>query len=127
MDFGRGELRLALLRFSATIRDPIRASYVNRIALIAAIGAGLVALPSCAAAQYFGYHATPVSDSSRDPDCDGNDDASVSKNSGGCFWIKSAPPPVNSALQNPVTAGFYCDTRESADPERSSRDGCTLP
>ena len=62
-----------------------------------------------------------------DPGCDGVDNG-FGANSGGCFWIKGAPPVVNNALQNPVTAMLICHVDASGeDPEHVNRDGCSIP
>ena len=71
---------------------------------------------------YYGYHAAPVADSSKDSNCDGNDSASVSRNSGGCLWLAA----TNTSMTNALTTRLYCDSRRGADPNASTRDGCTI-
>lgn len=83
---------------------------------------------------YAGLNVLGVSDTSKDNNCDGADNASPSHNSGGCFWLKPAPASVNALLQNPVTAMFICgntsgpDWRASGAPaDGATRDGCSIP
>ena len=58
---------------------------------------------------------------SPDPDCDGNQDSSVSSNSGGCFWLKS---PVNFGLPVPLVS---CGNSGGKDYSTTTRDGCYVP
>jgi hypothetical protein len=77
-------------------------------------------------AGYAGLNAGGVSDSNKDANCDG-DDTGGDHNSGGCLWIKPAPPAVNALLQNAVTAMFICGNTSGADWAAAGRDGCSIP
>lgn len=77
-------------------------------------------------AGYAGLDAGGVSDTNKDPDCDGVDEGG-NHNSGDCFWIKPAPDAVNALLQNPVTALFICGNTSGADWSAAGRDGCSIP
>jgi hypothetical protein len=69
--------------------------------------------------------ARQVRYTSKDPDCDGSDEAAPGNNSGGGFGIKGAPEVVNNALQNSVTAMLFCGNTTGR--TTATRDGCSMP
>lgn len=77
-------------------------------------------------AGYVGLNLGGVSDSNKDTNCDGVDSGG-DHNSGGCFWLKPAPPAVNALLQNPVTAMLMCGSISGPDWAAAGRDGCSIP